>query len=127
MLPVLPALLLLAACAVPRLDVPNDAAIARADYPRLIPSDRIAARADAQAVQISPAVTAGIRERAGDLQRRAAGQPDALAPAASGTLRARAADLRRRATLMRQSALTDADRERLRMAPLRLRERTATR
>ena len=97
----LTALLLLAACAVPQLDVPNQDAIAHADYPRLIPSARIAARADAQPARITEATTAALRARAADLQRRAA--------------------------LMRRAALTDAERDRLRAALARLRRQTAAR
>ncbi|MBJ3761813.1 hypothetical protein ILP92_03500 [Maribius pontilimi] len=92
------AALLTTACDIPQLDVPNAAALARQDPPQLLPTSQISARAGAIPARITPQTTAG--------------------------LEARAANLRARAGLLRQSALTAAERERLRGALGRLRART---
>ncbi len=88
-------LVLVAACALPPIEGPDDAALRRADYPQLRPLSEIVERAETQAVRIGPEAT-------GDLARRARA-------------------LRTRAALLRRDALGPADRERLRGALARLR------
>ncbi|SEO08063.1 hypothetical protein [Palleronia pelagia] len=88
------ALCLLAGCSIPQLDTPNAAEIARQDYPELRPLSELTAEAGARSQTITPGVTDG--------------------------LRARAAGLRARARVLRQSALTPADRERIRSGLARL-------
>lgn len=89
------ALATLAACAAPDLNLPQDDGVAGAEWPRLVPLT------DA----LGPATT----------------PPSRIAPGTGAALEARAEGLRARAAALRQSALTDAERRRIREALLRLR------
>lgn len=88
------AFLALAACAAPDLGLPQDSGLARTDWPRLVP----------------------LPEALGPTTR-----PPRIVPGTGEALEARAVRLRARAAALRQSALTDAERRRIREALLRLR------
>lgn len=90
-------MILVGACALPQIDVPDDDRLSRADYPRLQPLSQLLRQADSQPARVETR--------------------DAFA------LRARADALRARAALLRQNALTEADRKRLRRALARLADR----
>ena len=98
MRPALLILPLLCACALPDIDVPEADAIARSEYPRLVPFDEVLGEIPQQG-RITPALTASLQERA--------------------------ARLRARAGAMRASALTEDERRRIRAALARLRARVA--
>lgn len=92
----LASLLFVAACALPQIDAPEVASVERTAYPRLVPFDEVLDRIPTEG-RITPAVTASLDARAGNLRARAAA--------------------------MRSSALTEAERRRIREALARLRAR----
>lgn len=86
----------LAACAAPDLNLPRDQGVTRGEWPRLVPLTEV----------LGPETA-----------------PSRIAPGTEMALEARAERLRARAAALRQSALTDAERRRIREALQRLRAR----
>ena len=84
----------LTACAAPDLNLPQEQSATRADWPRLVPLTEV----------LGPTT-----------------RPSRIAPGTGAALEARAERLRARAAALRQSALTDAERRRIRQALQRLR------
>ncbi|WOI57051.1 hypothetical protein [Palleronia sp. LCG004] len=64
--------LMLAGCALPDIDVPEDAELARADYPELLPLSAVIAAERARATRATPEDTAALASRAQALRARAA-------------------------------------------------------
>ncbi len=90
---------LLAACAMPELDVPESEAAARADWPELVPFGDVTDRA-AEMPEPDPELGPGLDARADALRDRAAEMSDAPAP--DGSADADRADrLRQRAEGLR--------------------------
>ena len=109
-----PALLLLflCACAVPNVPALQAPDLARAAYPQLIPTQRILAQVPQSGARVTQAAASLSAEAAG-LRRRATVTAAREQPGVSPAIRA--ANLRARADAMRGSALTEAERDALRI------------
>ncbi|QFU07988.1 hypothetical protein PARPLA_02508 [Rhodobacteraceae bacterium THAF1] len=122
MRPILALPLLLAACSTPDIAALNAPDLARAAYPELIPTQRILSQVPRDTARVTVAASALSAEAAG-LRTRAAGIAARQQPGVSPAVRAN--NLRARAAAMRGPALTEAERDALRLRLQQLRTRAA--